>query len=115
MKPFLLFVSPLIVLLIITLTNVKASTAAPFIVEINYLQHRFSPQKIDIPAGVPITLKVVNASKERIEFESFRLHREKVVGPGQTLVLHLPALTVGSYDFYDDFHDDVPEGSILAH
>jgi hypothetical protein len=29
-------------------------------------------------------------------------------------LVHLPALSVGSYDFYDDFHQDVPEGSIVA-
>jgi Cupredoxin-like domain len=58
--------------------------------------------------------KVINASKEAIEFESFTLNREKVVTPGETIIVHLPALRPGSYDFYDDFHQDVPEGSIVA-
>ena len=28
--------------------------------------------------------------------------------------MRLPALSAGSYDFYDDFHQDVPQGSIVA-
>ncbi|MGH7880856.1 MAG: cupredoxin domain-containing protein, partial [Candidatus Binataceae bacterium] len=48
------------------------------------------------------------------EFESFKLNREKAISPGETMIVHLPALSAGSYDFYDDFHQDVPEGSIVA-
>jgi len=49
-----------------------------------------------------------------LEFESFSLNRETVVEPGQSITVRLPALSPGSYDFYDDFHQDVPEGSIVA-
>ena len=59
----------------------------------------------------PLLLTVVNSSRERIEFESFKLNREKVVGPGETVTVHLPPLHAGTYDFFDDFHPDVPEGS----
>lgn len=72
------------------------------------------PQKLVVPAGQPVVLTVVNSSRERIEFESFKLNREKVVGPGETVTVHLPPLRAGTYDFFDDFHSDVPEGSILA-
>lgn len=85
------------------------------VVEIRFEHHRFSPEKVDVPAGVPLTLRVINASDERIEFESFKLNREKVITPSETLVLHLPALRPGTYDFFDDFHADVPEGTIVAH
>ena len=59
-------------------------------------------------------IKVVNGSTETIEFESFKLNREKAVTPGETIIVHLPALSPGTYDFYDDFHQDVPEGTIVA-
>jgi len=36
------------------------------------------------------------------------------VQPGETIAVRLPALTAGSYDFYDDLHQDVPQGSIVA-
>ena len=82
--------------------------------EIRFENHQFKPTTLSIPAGQKLTLKVINASNETIEFESFKLNREKVVSPGQTITVSLPALSAGNYDFYDDFHQDVPQGSIVA-
>ena len=82
--------------------------------EIRFENHKFTPQTLTVPSGQKLTIKVVNASKETIEFESFMLNREKVVTPGETITVHLPELSAGAYDFYDDFHQDVPEGSIVA-
>ncbi|MFZ0890382.1 MAG: cupredoxin domain-containing protein [Candidatus Binataceae bacterium] len=82
--------------------------------ELRFENHRFAPQTLTVPAGRPLVVTVVNADKETIEFESFKLNREKAVSPGETITVHLPALSPGSYDFYDDFHQDVPEGAIVA-
>jgi hypothetical protein len=84
------------------------------VIELRFENRRFTPQTIAVPANQSLTLRITNASKEAIEFESFKLNREKVVGPGETIIVRLPALRPGSYDFYDDFHQDVPEGSIIA-
>lgn len=84
------------------------------LVEVRFNHHRFTPQTFDVPADRPLTLKVVNDSEETIEFESFKLNREVAMTPGETITLRLPALSPGSYDFYDDFHQDVPEGAIVA-
>ena len=84
------------------------------VVELRFENRRFTPQTITVPSNQSITLRITNASKEPIEFESFKLNREKVVGPGETVIIRLPALRPGSYDFYDDFHQDVPAGSIIA-
>jgi hypothetical protein len=84
------------------------------VIELRFENHRFTPQTITVPANQALTLRITNASKEPIEFESFKLNREKVVGPGETITVRLPALRPGSYDFYDDFHQDVPAGSIIA-
>ncbi|HEY6417760.1 MAG TPA: cupredoxin domain-containing protein [Candidatus Binataceae bacterium] len=82
--------------------------------EIRFANHQYAPQTLTVPAGQPLVLKVVNSSDETIEFESFKLNREKAISPGQTITVRLPALSPGNYDFYDDFHQDVPEGSIVA-
>jgi plastocyanin len=82
--------------------------------EIRFENHKFTPQTLTVPSGQKLTIKVVNASNETIEFESFKLNREKVVTPGQTITVHLPELSAGAYDFYDDFHQEVPQGSIVA-
>jgi plastocyanin len=82
--------------------------------QIRFQDHHFTPTTLAVAAGQPIILTVVNASNETIEFESFKLNREKAVEPGQTITVKLPALSPGSYDFYDDFHQDVPQGNIVA-
>ena len=83
-------------------------------IELRFEGHRFSPSNLTVPAGEAVTIRVVNASHETIEFESFQLNREKAVQPGEAVSVRLPALSAGSYDFYDDFHQDVPQGSIVA-
>lgn len=82
--------------------------------ELRFENHQFLPATLSVRAGEKLTLKVVNASDETIEFESFKLNREKVVSPGQTITVNIPALSSGNYEFYDDFHQDVPRGSIVA-
>jgi hypothetical protein len=107
-----LIVPSLIALTVMTLTD--GARAADTVVELRFENHRFVPQTITVPAKRAFRIKVINASKETIEFESFKLNRERVVGPGETIIVNVPALSSESYDFYDDFHDDVPEGAIIA-
>jgi plastocyanin len=92
----------------------KWAYAAATPIEIRFENHHFVPQNLTVPAGQELTINVVNASNETIEFESFKLNREKAVSPGETIKVQLPALSPGNYDFYDDFHQDVPEGAIIA-
>ena len=97
-----------------------ASFAAPAYandstMDVKFAGHRFSPQNLTVPAGQPVTIRVSNDGNRTIEFESFKLNREKVVEPGETILVHLNSLTPGSYDFYDDFNQDVPQGTIVAH
>ncbi len=108
----LIVVCSLTVLLMVTF--VRGARSGDMIVELRYVDHHFVPLRISVPANEQLRIRVVNASKETIEFESFRLNREKVIGPGETAIVFLPALSAGSYDFYDDFHQDVPEGVIVA-
>jgi hypothetical protein len=81
---------------------------------IRFIDRKWSPLLVTIPANRPTTIRVANDSKETIEFESFKLNREKTVSPGETIIVRLPALAPGEYDFYDDFHQDVPQGTIVA-
>ena len=82
--------------------------------QISFDGHQFTPRTLAVPAHRPLVIKVVNASRETIEFESFKLNREVALTPGEAVEVHLPALRPGRYDFYDDFHDSVPTGYLLA-
>ncbi len=101
-------------LLSAALTLPTAVHAADSTAAIRFADHHFTPQTLTVPAGQPLAVKVNNASNETIEFESFKLNREVAMTPGEAITVHLPALSPGSYDFYDDFHQDVPEGAIVA-
>ena len=83
-------------------------------IEIRFENHQFKPLNLTVPTGQALIIKVINSSNETIEFESFSLNREKAISPGESILVRLPALSAGSYDFYDDFHQDVPQGSIVA-
>ncbi len=100
--------------LLFTASCLGADETPLLVFEIHFAAHGFLPLHLAIPAGKRVRLKVVNSSPERIEFESFKLNREKVVGPGETVIVDLPPLKAGTYDFFDDFHADVPEGEIVA-
>jgi heme/copper-type cytochrome/quinol oxidase subunit 2 len=82
--------------------------------ELKLANGRFDPPEVVVPANKPFTLRVTNAGDTVSEFESFELHRERVVQPGETITVYLPALDPGKYPFFDDFHHDTPEGAIVA-
>ena len=101
-------------IVVVTCAFAPRVRADDVVVELRFENRRFSPSTITVSAHQPFRIKVFNASKEVIEFESFSLNREKVVGPGETATIYIPALKPGRYDFYDDFHQDVPEGTIIV-
>ena len=74
----------------------------------------FAPLQLTVPANKPFKVKVTNSSNAAIEFESFELHRERAVAPGETITVRMPSLAPGSYRFFDDFHHEVPEGVIVS-
>jgi heme/copper-type cytochrome/quinol oxidase subunit 2 len=82
--------------------------------EIRFDHGRFEPPQLVVPANTPFTVRVTNSDKAAIEFESFELHRERVVRPGQTITVFMAPIAPGNYKFFDDFHRDVTEGAILA-
>jgi heme/copper-type cytochrome/quinol oxidase subunit 2 len=72
------------------------------------------PARLTIPANAPVKLQVTNAGDAPVEFESFELHRERVVQPGQTITVYIPALAPGAYPFVDDFSHGATGGEIIA-
>jgi hypothetical protein len=75
---------------------------------------RFQPSQLEVGANQPFKVQVTSAENSPIEFESFELRRERVVKPGETITVNMPALSPGTYKFFDDFHRDTPEGAIVA-
>jgi Cupredoxin-like domain len=88
-----------------------AARADDAVFEIKLAQGCFVPPELVVPAETAFR---VQADLAAIEFESFELHRERVVRPGETITVYVPALPAGSYPFFDDFHSDTPHGAIVA-
>ena len=72
------------------------------------------PASLTLPANTPVKLQVTNDGDAAVEFESFELHRERVVQPGQTITVYIPALAPGSYSFVDDFSHGAVKGEIVS-
>ena len=76
--------------------------------------HRFTPTELQIPAGVKVKLLVKNEDSTPEEFESTKLHREKVVPPGQEIVVIVGPLDAGTYEFIGEFHKESAQGKLIA-
>lgn len=75
-------------------------------VSISVKNHRFQPAQSHAPAKVPILLRVKNLDATPMEFESVSLRVEKVVTGNSEGVIRLRPLEPGSYNFFDDFHQE---------
>lgn len=75
--------------------------------------HKFEPRTITVKAGVKIALSITNAGKDRAEFESAELNRERVIAPGATIIVYVGPLEPGTYPFFDDF-DQANTGQIIV-
>jgi hypothetical protein len=88
-----------------------AATAAP---SIEFHDGTIAPTHVDVPANTRFKIEIRNTGKSASEFESHRLHKEKVVPAGQTVHVEVHPLAPGKYDFFDDFHTGAPKGVIVA-
>jgi cupredoxin-like protein len=92
--------------LILAAACFPASAQQAASVSISVQNHRFQPAEIHAPAKVPIELHVKNLDSTPMEFESVRLRVEKVVAGNSEGVIRLRPLEPGSYNFFDDFHQE---------
>lgn len=74
----------------------------------------FKPKTLQVPVGKKFKIEIFNTGTEAIEFESLQLRKEKALSPGgQSFVVIFP-LEAGEYRFFDDFHIQTGQGSIIA-
>jgi len=100
--------------LTVALAAAPAARAADPEFTLSIKDHRFEPAELQVPAGVKIRLIVKNLDATPSEFESNDLHREKVVSPGQQILVIVGPLDAGTYGFFDDFHQDTGQGKLIA-
>ncbi|OGA69150.1 MAG: iron transporter [Betaproteobacteria bacterium RIFCSPLOWO2_12_FULL_68_20] len=67
---------------------------------------RFSPERLEVPTGKRFKLVLKNEGRGPAEFENLSMRIEKVLAPGVTSFVVLPALKPGEYRFSDEFRPD---------
>ena len=76
--------------------------------------HKFTPDRIEIPAGKKVKLVVDNRDATPEEFESSDLKIEKVI-PGKTkATIFVGPLKPGEYKFVGEFNEKTARGVIVA-
>jgi len=83
-------------------------------VEISIKNHKFEPAELTVPAGTKVKLKVVNKDPTPEEFESYTLHREKIIPGNSTAVIFVGPLDAGEYEFFGEFHEDSARGKLIV-
>ncbi|ODT20318.1 MAG: hypothetical protein ABS35_20020 [Kaistia sp. SCN 65-12] len=73
-----------------------------------------TPLTLEVPADMRFRIELSNVGTTPVEFESVELRKEKVLGPGNETVMVIRRLAPGSYDFFDDFHLDMPHAVLVA-
>lgn len=76
--------------------------------------HRFTPERLVVPAGQKVKVTVDNQDASPEEFESYELNREKIVGAGRQAVIFVGPLKKGEYKYFGEFHSKTAQGVIAA-
>ena len=76
--------------------------------------HRFVPERIEVPAGKKVKLTVENRDATPEEFDSDDLKVEKVI-PGKSKgIVFLGPLKPGEYRFVGEYHESTAKGVVVA-
>ena len=76
--------------------------------------HRFIPERLTVPAGKKLKLTVENLDASAEEFESYDLHREKIVSGHGKISVFIGPLKPGEYKFFGEFNPKTAQGVIVA-
>lgn len=76
--------------------------------------HKFAPDRIEVPAGQKVKFIVENKDATPEEFDSKDLKVEKVI-PGKTKgVIFIGPLKPGEYKFVGEFNEKTAKGVVVA-
>lgn len=76
--------------------------------------HRFAPDRIEVPAGKKVKLLVENRDATPEEFESDELKIEKVIPGKAKATIYVGPLKAGEYRFVGEFNEKTARGVIVA-
>jgi plastocyanin len=82
--------------------------------ELTIENHKFTPERLEVPAGKKVKLVVDNRDATAEEFESEELRVEKVIGAKSKGTVWIGPLKAGEYKFVGEYHDKTARGVVVA-
>ena len=76
--------------------------------------HKFTPDRIEVPAGKKVKLIVENKDATPEEFESAQLKVEKVIPGKSKATIYVGPLKAGEYKFAGEYNAKTAQGVIVA-
>ena len=76
--------------------------------------HKFTPARLEVPAGKKVKLLVENKDATPAEFESETLKVEKVIAGKSKATVFVGPLKAGEYKFVDEYHEKTATGVLVA-
>ena len=76
--------------------------------------HKFTPDRIEVPVGKKVKLLVENKDATPEEFESHALKIEKVIPGKSKATIFVGPLKAGEYKFVGEFNEKTAKGVIVA-
>lgn len=76
--------------------------------------HKFTPERIEVPAGQKVKLVIENKDGTAEEFDSAELRTEKVIAPKTKGTVFIGPLKPGHYRFMGEFHPQTAQGVVVA-
>lgn len=102
----------LIMALIVVFAANSANAAEDIILTIK--DHKFSPADFEVPAGEKVKIIVDNQDPTPEEFESYDLHREKIIQGNSKAPIFIGPLEAGKYEYFGEFNQATAKGTITA-
>ena len=98
------------------LLAVAFGAAAADVPQFNLLieNHKFTPDRLEVPAGQKVKLVVENKDATPEEFESHPLKVEKVIPGKSKATINIGPLKAGEYKFVGEFNEKTAKGVIVA-
>lgn len=108
------FLRIILSVLVAALWHSEARAADEVLVKLTIKDHRFIPERLEIPAKTKVILLIRNEDPEPEEFECLPLRREKIVFPGTEVRVVLGRVDPGEYPFFGEYHEATAKGMIVA-
>ena len=105
---------PVLALVAIAFAILPALPVAAADIAVTLENHRFNPDRIEIPAGQKMKLIVENKDTTPEEFDSSDLRIEKVIPGKSKAPIFVGPLKPGEYKFMGEFNASTAQGVIVA-